>query len=118
MGAYLLIGVVVYLALCLLLARFMGMAGECDYQASRKPRNSMERLKEIETFAAWHREQMEGELQELCEYCGTHADSETLERDWCVDVVYNGLPLGELFARMSRLKQKEIKTESASDASQ
>ncbi|MGV3485375.1 MAG: hypothetical protein ACO1RT_13230 [Planctomycetaceae bacterium] len=70
-------------------------------------RASRERLDELVAFATWHREQMEGELQELCEFFGTNTYEETLIRDWCVDVIYNGAPLQSVFDNIAAMDREE-----------
>jgi hypothetical protein len=102
-------GAMLYLGLVLVLGRFAGLASNkmADSEAAFAPRGSVQRLRELTAFAAWHREQLEGELQELCEAVGTHANDETLEREWCIEVIYHGLPLDELLSRIDRLKESE-----------
>lgn len=61
----------------------------------------LSRMREIADRARWHRQQMEGELQELCELCGTTADSLSDETDWCVEVIHDGQPVAWLCERMA-----------------
>jgi hypothetical protein len=69
---------------------------DCMSKPERPLRNhrsgkvTLERGYEICRMAAWHREQMEGELAELCEMFGVQIHEDCNTRDWCMEVIYDG----------------------------
>jgi len=66
------------------------------------------RAHEIARFAAWHREQMAAEMEELCRFCGTTPDEDCLPRDLCIEVIYDGtLTLDECLKAVAKYQRKQ-----------
>jgi hypothetical protein len=72
----------------------------------------LERAYKICRFATWHRDQMEGELAELCQIFGVNIDQDCLIRDWCIEVIYDGLSLDVLVDRVTNLRKQEREAQS------
>lgn len=107
-----LIGATMCLLSTIVLCEILRMSDPIESEGSRKHpgpsrRGTITRARDIATMAAWHREQMEGELSELCEYFGTHPDEDTFERAWCIDVVYHGVPVDVVLERARQLRRSE-----------
>jgi len=84
-----------------------------EWQAPKPLRNgrdgvpTLTRAREIARFAAWHREQMDAEMEELCRFCGATPDEDCLPRDWCIQVIYDGtLSLDECLKAVSKYQRK------------
>jgi hypothetical protein len=50
---------------------------------------------------------MEGELAELCSMFGVDIDQDCLIRDWCIEVIHDGLPLDLCIDRVAYQQRKE-----------
>jgi len=87
---------------------------ECEPKPLRNHRSgsvTLERGYELCRFAAWHREQMEGELEELCRMFGVGINEESPIRDWCIEVIFDGtLSLDNLITKVGEY-QRELRSQ-------
>jgi hypothetical protein len=74
---------------------------------------TLERAHEICRIAAWHREQMEGELAELCSMFGVGIDDDCDIRDWCMQIVYDGtMTLDQCINLVAKKQRKSRRSKS------
>lgn len=71
------------------------MVAHAAYSRSRRRSQTVQlppvdRLRQIANRAAWIREQQEAMAAECCLACCVDPNSESIERDWCEEIVYHG----------------------------
>jgi hypothetical protein len=53
-------------------------------------KSDMQTLAYLRLMGRYHHERMEAFAAEACKVVGVEADSETIERDWCDEIVFHG----------------------------
>lgn len=65
---------------------------------------TIDRLEHLYTLAYQHRERMEAEAAECCQLFGVDPDEDSLEADWCREIIYQGTDVMVVLDRIEALR--------------